>query len=155
MYKSASVIVSIKSIWARLHSPAGGRAMNRSLLPAAIGFIGVFLLAGCGSVPPVEPPATGLTMPPEWTATRGEPPAAATEPAAQVSTGWWLQFRDPALDSMVREALTHNHDLEAAAARLDAASARARIAGADQLPTLDLGVTGSRRWASPNSPGIW
>jgi multidrug efflux system outer membrane protein len=55
------------------------------------------------------------------------------------SAGWWRDFGSEALDAAVQEALTHNRDLDAAIARLDAAAARAGIAGSELWPRLEAG----------------
>ncbi len=64
---------------------------------------------------------------------------------AERTATWWSSFKDAQLDSLVAEVLWRNYDLAAVAASLDAAAARARIAGADVWPTLDLGLSGARR----------
>jgi NodT family efflux transporter outer membrane factor (OMF) lipoprotein len=64
---------------------------------------------------------------------------------AGVEGDWWNSFNDPGLDQTVRLVLVRNHDLKAAAARVDQAAALARIAGADLKPTLDLGFNPTRR----------
>lgn len=64
------------------------------------------------------------------------PVARADNPA--VNAEWWRLFNDPALDALIQQALGANQDLAAAAARLEAADASAREAGADFLPRLDL-----------------
>lgn len=51
---------------------------------------------------------------------------------------WWRLFGDPELDRLVDEALAHNRDVAAAAARVAQARAALRITKANQLPTLDL-----------------
>lgn len=99
----------------------------------------VLMLAGCATTPdqqplsdsiPVEPPA-------DWTA---ESVALPGEPRA-----WLGDFDSPTLTSLVDEALGGNFDLGAALARVDAARARANIAGADLWPQLDLSLDASRR----------
>jgi multidrug efflux system outer membrane protein len=70
--------------------------------------------------------------------------AAAAEPG-RPPTLWWREFRDPRLAGLIEEALGANQDLRAAASRVLAAAAEARIAGAEQWPTVDLGVAGERR----------
>ena len=64
--------------------------------------------------------------------------------AGTVSTTWWQELGDPTLDALVEEAFAHNHDLEAAAARVAAAEAEARIAGADLYPSLGASASASR-----------
>lgn len=50
---------------------------------------------------------------------------------------WWQSYGDPQLDALVDEALAGAPDMAIAKARLDAAHAEARIAGADLYPSLD------------------
>ncbi|MEZ0226065.1 MAG: hypothetical protein ACAH83_16035, partial [Alphaproteobacteria bacterium] len=44
---------------------------------------------------------------------------------------WWGLFNDPVLDKLVDEALQHNHDVEAAAARILEAEAVLGVTEAD------------------------
>ena len=50
--------------------------------------------------------------------------------------GWLETFGDERLMELIKEAQDHNHDLQAAGARLLASHAQTRSAGAGQLPTL-------------------
>ena len=58
---------------------------------------------------------------------------------------WWRQFDDAALNDLVSEALRQNHNLQAAAARLEQARLRAAIAGAERLPPVNASIEGSRQ----------
>ncbi|MGB7372534.1 efflux transporter outer membrane subunit [Pontixanthobacter sp.] len=49
---------------------------------------------------------------------------------------WWVQFSDPVLDSLVNDALRNNLDIAEAAARVEQASAEARIARSALFPAL-------------------
>ena len=69
---------------------------------------------------------------------------AVTGATAALPDPWWILFDDPALDAMIREALTQNTDVTAAAARVAEARALAQIAGADRLPSLDLEAGATR-----------
>ena len=89
------------------------------------------LLAGCATPPP-EPLRT-----PEPPADSSAAPAAAARPLPR---DWWTAFRDPELDRLIGLARMQNRDLAQASARIDAARARARIAGADEK--LHLSGTG-------------
>lgn len=93
-------------------------------------------LGGCASVPETAAPSP-VEVPSSWASPT--PPLAATTDEA-----WWRGFGDADLDRLVEEALSQNHDLSVAVARVDAAAAQARIAGADAYPTLGLGVSGQR-----------
>jgi NodT family efflux transporter outer membrane factor (OMF) lipoprotein len=96
-------------------------------------------LSACVSVAPTETPAVEAELPESWTAAPEE-----AEPAAQLQARWWSEFGDPELDTVIEEVLVANNDLAAAAARVDAAVARARIAGADLYPQIGVGLDGSR-----------
>ena len=99
----------------------GGGALAAALL----------LAAGC-TVPP--PPPLRTPPPPAPADTNADAGVASPLPAA-----WWTAFGDPELTRLVGLAQAENRDLAQAAARLDAARARAKIAGADAA----LQVTGS------------
>ncbi|SFP16146.1 efflux transporter outer membrane subunit [Variovorax sp. 770b2] len=71
-----------------------------------------------------------------------EPPAAwrnaqaGGNGAAVVDAHWWRSFGSGELDALIEEAQSRNQDLATALARVDAARARARIAGAALAPDL-------------------
>jgi NodT family efflux transporter outer membrane factor (OMF) lipoprotein len=95
------------------------------------------LIAGaCASAPRVQQPEIGIPVPAAWVAQ-----ADSASPAPL----WWRQFGDASLETVIAEALEGNRDLRAAAARLDAAAALARVSGADQLPTVGVGLDAARR----------
>lgn len=62
-----------------------------------------------------------------------------------VDLHWWKQFGDPQLDALIEEALSNNHQLLAAADRLEAALIQAQIAGADLVPSMGFAVNSSRQ----------
>lgn len=93
--------------------------------------------ASCVSPPEVRHPETGVELPEDWTGRAGEGEVVGQE--------WWSQFGDPELDSLVLEALARNHDLDLASARLEAALAQARIAGADIYPSVDFALDAVRQ----------
>ena len=90
---------------------------------------------GCAVKQPPKPadvlagvlPGT-TAVPPEWTATTGVDGA--------VPADWLRTFQDPQLDTLVDEALQHNLDLVAAAARVDGSAALATAARALLYPQL-------------------
>ena len=97
----------------------------------------LLLAAACVSAPVQVDPEMGLDLPGEW--------SSRQSPGGKQEIEWWRRFEEPQLDAVVEEALLRNHDLQAAVARLDAASAEARIAGADLAPQVGLAVSGSRQ----------
>lgn len=88
-------------------------------------------------LPPVPIPET-------WVA-----PADGSELAAGP---WWETFGDAGLDRAIHEALAYNRDLRAAASRIEAAAAQARIAGADRWPSLAASMDAQR--AKQIFPGL-
>jgi len=114
----------------------------------AVAAAGVALLAalaaGCASAPaPME--RAGLAAPPDqWT---GAPTAGEAD---AVPAGWLADFDAPGLSDLVTEALSANPDLAASSARLAAARAQARIAGAPRLPAMELGLAGARTKRAPS-----
>jgi NodT family efflux transporter outer membrane factor (OMF) lipoprotein len=67
---------------------------------------------------------------------------------------FWREFGDPQLDALVESALSANHDLRIALARLDRANAISRSAKLDRLPTsLANADARERRAGSDEMPG--
>ncbi len=92
---------------------------------------------GCVSAPKKIAPDPATAPPESFT--------ASAEPGADVIEQWWKDFGQPGLEQTVTGALDRNYDLQAAAARVGQAAARARIAGADLKPSLGAGFNGARR----------
>ena len=92
------------------------------------------VLAGCASVPAIDPaaipvtPATFKEGDGRWTVA---PPAAA-QPRGE----WWKAFADPVLDDLVARADRGNTSIQVAAARLEQARAFVRAADAELLPLV-------------------
>jgi len=111
--------------------------------------------AGCA----LQAPPTSTELQKEALPHTAVPPAwkaggAAVEP---VAGPWLASFKDPALSALVDEALTHNADLQGAAARVEQAGGYLKVASASLLPSLGVAATGSG--ASSNASGglngIW
>ncbi|MFT5290254.1 MAG: multidrug efflux system outer membrane protein [Planctomycetota bacterium] len=106
----------------------------KSLLPLlALALTGL----SCRVIPHAGSPESDLKVPETWTA----PDAGSSLDPNQT---WWSTFEDPALSAAIEAALESNLDLRGSAARLRQAAAQARIAGADRVPSLSAGVSGSR-----------
>lgn len=93
-------------------------------------------LTGCGLIPDYHSPPPVIETPSVW--------SAAFETSATQPLPWLEELSDPQLKALIDEALLHNHDLNAAAARVAAARATARIDGASRFPQLSGGLKGSR-----------
>ncbi|MGB0263904.1 MAG: efflux transporter outer membrane subunit [Opitutales bacterium] len=105
--------------------------------------IALLYVAGCASVPKrADTPLD--TVPNQWAT-----PQANKQP---VDANWLKHFNDPDLEAIVAEAMANNPNLLATAARLDQARAEARLAGADRLPGVALGLGGARQRNSNLGP---
>ena len=87
------------------------------------------LLSGCVSLAPdAETPQIVQDIPQTY---------AVSEAAGEYRpAGWWRAFGDPVLDGLVDDALRDNLDIAEAAARVEQASAQARIARSALLPSI-------------------
>ncbi len=98
----------------------------------------VMLTVGCATAPPPRaPPLLDVAAPAIW--------SAREDVGGSPDLTWWTDFGVPELNDAVQTALERNFDLQAAAARLEQASADARMAAADLLPALQVGLNGSKR----------
>jgi NodT family efflux transporter outer membrane factor (OMF) lipoprotein len=93
------------------------------------------LVAGC-SVAPVKPDAP--------MAQSFDGASASLDATVPVRSGWWREYRDPALNALVERSLTHNFSLASAVASVELARGNAQKAGAAQYPSLTLGGTFDR-----------
>lgn len=95
-------------------------------------------LAACGPLGLEAPVAENrVSSPVSWV-------AAGRGNDGEISGNWLSEFRDPKLQRMVDRAMTHNHDLAAAAARMRQAEYQAIAGRSRLLPSADLG--GSASW---------
>lgn len=110
------------------------------MLAARLLIAAILLLsfAGCASKPrPLAEEAAEQRIP-----GLGEPAENAEN--LEVAELWIEDFDDPRLQNLITQTLENNPDAAAAAARLRAAAAVSRIAGADRLPQLSAQALGSR-----------
>ncbi|MCG5076209.1 efflux transporter outer membrane subunit [Paraburkholderia tagetis] len=111
-------------------------------------------LAGCTVGPdfhsPAAPQAPGYTRAPLPAATVSAPgPGGAMQAFASTAhapRAWWKQFGNPALDSLVDEALRASPTLDSARAKLVEARENYNAqAGAALFPSVDLKLSGTRQ----------
>jgi NodT family efflux transporter outer membrane factor (OMF) lipoprotein len=106
-------------------------------------------LSGCALAPPPEREALrseampNAKVPDRW--------AGADAASGEVRDGWLASFRDAALDALVAEAIAYNPDLKVAAARVEAAEASARAAGAALYPQVNVAGRGGGKLSGDNS----
>ncbi|MDZ7839959.1 MAG: efflux transporter outer membrane subunit [Gammaproteobacteria bacterium] len=72
------------------------------------------------------------------------PAAWRADASREPVQGWLAEFREPALENLVAEAMARNFELRSAASRVRAGRAQARIAGAGPRPQLQLTGSASR-----------
>lgn len=102
--------------------------------PSATGLFAFALMAAC-STPHADEARPGLN---DLLGGATREAWASPTPQGESTDGpFWQAFGDPILDGLVAEALEHNHDLKASAARLGTAAARGRIARSARRPNLD------------------
>jgi len=128
--------------------------------PFSVAFVAA-LLAGCSSGPdfesPAKPTSTGYT--PEalalQTSAAGGPGGAAQAfvPARDIPGDWWTLFHSPQLDSLVKEALHANPDIDAAQAALRQARENFYAQQGSLFPTFSANGSGQQQLASPAAQG--
>ncbi|UZE96370.1 efflux transporter outer membrane subunit [Alkalimarinus alittae] len=102
-----------------------------------------FVVVGCSTVPREEYP-------------KAEIPVAWQQPVSMQATqkaAWIKDFNDPQLEALIQQALANNHDLKASAARVEAALAQARIAGAALNPSVNGNMDAQRRRSNSENNG--
>ncbi|MFM9917475.1 MAG: efflux transporter outer membrane subunit [Rhizobacter sp.] len=98
-------------------------------------------VAGCGTtIPEFMRPAAPVPV--------SYPGAASTDaPGGQAAADieWQRYFGDPRLQRLIDAALQHNRDLRVAVLNIEQARAQYQVRRADEWPTVNAGVTGSRQ----------
>ncbi|MCS1411619.1 MAG: Outer membrane protein OprJ [Verrucomicrobia subdivision 3 bacterium] len=94
-------------------------------------------LVGCVSAPEKQAPPESLPIPEVWSESGGI--SESERPL------WWEAFMSDELTALLKEGFAGNPDLQAMVARVEAAGANARIAGADLYPSLSAGLNGLRQ----------
>jgi multidrug efflux system outer membrane protein len=94
--------------------------------------------------------AAGCTVGPNFTRPEADLPKdlGVAQSPVPPSVGWWALFNDPVLDRLVDEAIAANHDLKAAAERVEQARAQLSITRADQYPSAGIDASANRTKAS-------
>ncbi len=97
--------------------------------------------------------AVGCTLGPNYKRPQIDTPqgGAPEDYAVFTQQNWWTMFGDEVLNQMEDAALAYNWDLQAAIARVDQARAEVTIAGADQLPSLNSGISSGREGSAAGS----
>ena len=119
--------------------------MKPRFTPALLASLLLALLTGCKvgpnyQRPTLESPANYRFAPTQTTNSFGELP-------------WWEVFKDPALQELIRVAITNNYDLRRAMARVEQACQQVNVARAPLFPQIGYGGgVGRGKNAMLNSP---
>ncbi|MDP3654374.1 MAG: efflux transporter outer membrane subunit [Rhodoferax sp.] len=106
------------------------------------------LLGGCSMIPTFMRPAAPVAA--QWPATSTETASKAPAAAAVADVAWQDFFADASLHQLIQTALANNRDLRVAVLNIEQTSAQLGLKRADQWPTVNAAVTGSR---TPNGSG--
>ena len=107
----------------------------RNYMKTALAVAVLGVLTGCSLTPQYQRP--NAELPESWVA----PQVAASDTPDE----WNDLFKDAELQQLMTEALAANHDLAAAATRIEQARASAKIASSRLLPYASASVGGSRQ----------
>ncbi|WP_278937589.1 efflux transporter outer membrane subunit [Pseudomonas helleri] len=108
--------------------------MNSKIMTCAVTCYSLLSLGGCVMGPDFKTPETPLAA--HWANTPSQSGHSGTV-ESPVDMRWWDSFGDAQLSALVREAQTHNFDLQMAASRLEQSRAMRRQVAADTLPAVD------------------
>ena len=110
-------------------------------------------LAGCMSLAPkYERPAAPVADAFPELAKPASAPSAQVAGEAPASMAWQRFFPDARLRGLIEQALANNRDLRVSIANIEQARAQYRIQRADRLPTVGLGISGSRQTTGEDQP---
>ena len=96
----------------------------------------LFLAPACRTLQHEDLPPREVELLPNW--------SSQAAPGNVSNTPWWESFDDESLSLVIEEALVANPSLRESAARIEAAAAEARIAGADLKPVIGISGNASR-----------
>lgn len=142
-----------------MHTATRAHPGARRAWPALSAWVAVGLLAGCSQFQPYERPA--MPLPSSWPVAPAALPvasattnaAASTDPAAAAAPAAWSALvTDPALRTLVEQALQNNRDARIASLQVAQVRAQYQIRDAARWPTVNLGLTGSRQTVGENEP---
>ena len=125
---------------------APGRFMLPAMAAAAL------LASACSMIPAYERPAApvALTYPGHAASTDRADPAIALAAQSASTMAWQTFFTDTRLQGLIKQALINNRDLRVALLNIEQSRAQYQIRRADQFPTINGVIGGSR---TPSASG--
>jgi len=103
-------------------------------------------LGACSLTPEYRRPDAPVAA--DWPSSAASAPAAAASAASAVAANelpWSSYFPDTRLQGLIRKALDNNRDLRVAVLNIEQVQALYRVQRADQLPTVNASITGTRQ----------
>ncbi len=122
------------------------RAVLRPARRSLIGLLCMGALSACSLMPVYERPAAPI--PAQWPTASGAEAITIDSKQAYQLKGWSEFFSDATLRELINTALANNRDLRVTVLNIEQARAQLGIRRADQFPSLNAAVTGSRTPAS-------
>ena len=122
------------------------RFIKSPSLPALTSLMAAMALAGCSFIPVYERPATPVAD--TFIPTLHN--AAASDRAGTVAADlqWRDFFKDARLKRLIELSLQNNRDLRVAVLAIEQTRAQLQVRRADELPTVNAGISGTRGPAS-------
>ena len=124
------------------------RRLRAVTAPLAMGFV-VTMVSSCAlKTPPDTVAIKELALPAVQTPAQFTGTTASADP---VVSGWLATFHDDQLTAAVSEAIAHNADFRAGAARVEQAQLHAKLAGAKLYPAVDVLARGGGKLSGDGS----
>jgi multidrug efflux system outer membrane protein len=114
---------------------------TRRIFPVAA-LTAALALAGCSFIPAYERPAAPVAS--QFQGAGASQTATATATTTASETDWQTFFKDVRLKRLIALSLENNRDLRVAVLTIEQARAQLQVRQADQLPTVNAGVSGTR-----------
>ncbi|RZI86474.1 MAG: efflux transporter outer membrane subunit [Rubrivivax sp.] len=117
---------------------------NRTVVKSAMTLAALLALGACSLTPEYRRP--DAPVPAQWP----EAPASAASSATSASPSaaelpWASYFPDTRLQGLIRKALDNNRDLRVAVLNIEQVRAQYQVQRADQFPTLNASISGTRQ----------
>lgn len=114
----------------------------RRLALTTLALVATSFITGCSLMPSYERPAAPIAA--QWpSGSLGTQPGSSDAQPSLLSD-WRAFFTDPTLQELIGVALVNNRDLRVAMLNIEQARAQLGLRRADQLPTVNAALTGSR-----------
>jgi multidrug efflux system outer membrane protein len=115
-------------------------------LPALTSLMAAMALAGCSCIPDYERPATPVAD--TFVPTLHNAAASDRADTTAADLQWQDFFKDARLKRLIELSLQNNRDLRVAVLAIEQTRAQLQVRRADELPTVNAGISGTRGPAS-------